>query len=446
MMTEIQHVVGGNNTYSSSSLVVVASSEARMLNDSNKGCFGRPAPPSLVGLCVASLAPFVAEIGVEAAVDDNVDNDESGRLIDDDDDDDCAKLCCENVCERSSVGDVRSSGSSSLGDIISLLLPSHVRQMLLAAAVRTDALSSQRKTTRSAVDKTVSALVDSSWDTLCLKGTRVSDAGLKEVLDKCSKRLRRVDISHCKELSGNALTMVVRACPYLEELRMGCAPHDAGVMPFLKLLAKKRRFAFERDVDNWEERDDAVGGGGGNSNNGMDDSSSHSSSSMDEINFGSRLQKVIWCGPAGASAVRTSAAACPSECSSSLYSSHWQLAGLELECHADTPLDECFAASLPSDFLDTSLNKLTIANDKSDWSGLHDDADVDASFDTSTVTKYKTTSKPVVHIAERFRRAYESRALRLEPKRAKNRRRKERDKAASDDDHLPKHHQLHWDA
>ncbi|CAI5943509.1 unnamed protein product, partial [Closterium sp. NIES-64] len=90
------------------------------------------------------------------------------------------------------------------------LLPSHARLALTAIARRRGLLS----------DWLLEALVDDTWQIVDLCGSNVSDQGLCHVAQTCTK-LVALDIRECNALSLQALTLLLKACPALQVLRMG---------------------------------------------------------------------------------------------------------------------------------------------------------------------------------------------------------------------------------
>lgn len=241
------------------------------------------------------------------------------------------------------------------------------------------------------------ALVEPGWegvgvlDVSCLP---LSDAGLARVLAAAEGpagrgaggRLTAVDLTSCGNLSGNALGALM-ALPRLRVLRIGgTSSYGAAVPLFLRSVAAARRETLAQETDDWEEREEA---------------SSGAQSQWAE------LAVVHWTGAAA------SATPAPSV---------GELAGVALERGAAAPLDAGVAATagLPRAALLRRAHATGAAvSSEEAWEGL-----------SSPLAE--AARKPLTrHISERFRRAYEARALRLEGKRAKNRRKVERQAAAA---------------
>ncbi|CAI5975993.1 unnamed protein product [Closterium sp. NIES-64] len=72
-------------------------------------------------------------------------------------------------------------------------------------------------------DWLLEALVDDTWQIVDLCGSNVSDQGLCHVAQTCTK-LVALDIRECNALSLQALTLLLKACPALQVLRMGGSP------------------------------------------------------------------------------------------------------------------------------------------------------------------------------------------------------------------------------
>ncbi|CAI5478022.1 unnamed protein product [Closterium sp. Yama58-4] len=93
------------------------------------------------------------------------------------------------------------------------LLPPHARLALTAIARRRGLLS----------DWLLEALVDDTWQIVDLSGSDVSDQSLCHVAQTCPT-LVALDIRECNAVSLHALTLLLKACPALQVLRMGGSP------------------------------------------------------------------------------------------------------------------------------------------------------------------------------------------------------------------------------
>ncbi|CAI7914337.1 unnamed protein product [Closterium sp. NIES-54] len=93
------------------------------------------------------------------------------------------------------------------------LLPPHARLALTAIARRRGLL----------FDWLLETLVDDTWHSVDLCGSDVSDQGLCHVAQTCPN-LVALDIRECNAMSLHGLTLLLKACPALQLLRMGGSP------------------------------------------------------------------------------------------------------------------------------------------------------------------------------------------------------------------------------
>ncbi|KAL5715407.1 hypothetical protein ACHQM5_017232 [Ranunculus cassubicifolius] len=247
---------------------------------------------------------------------------------------------------------------------ISASFPPHTKMAMMAISRRRKLLN----------DEILISLVDSSWDTLDISGSHVSDFGLIQVAKRCPS-LRAVDVSLCCQVSAVGVSELLKHCCLLETLRCGgCPRSDAAVRRCLGIMKPKLN-----DVagDSWEEL--------------LDDN-------KDISNGAESLRWLLW--PKIDEDSRESLAA---ECPRILVnpdSSPFSLRGAQVpkEAIADIPLDEAFVRDI----------------DPKTWEAV-----------PTTSSPRLTTSQGhggEVHIAERFRQAFVERDARLAPKRAKNER------------------------
>ncbi|CAI5529816.1 unnamed protein product [Closterium sp. Naga37s-1] len=100
------------------------------------------------------------------------------------------------------------------------LLPPHARLALTAIARRRGLL----------FDWLLEALVDDTWHSVDLCGSDVSDQGLCHVAQTCPN-LVALDIRECNAVSLHGLTLLLKACPALQLLRMGLLPIPSFRVP-----------------------------------------------------------------------------------------------------------------------------------------------------------------------------------------------------------------------
>ncbi|KAA0025152.1 protein AMN1-like protein [Cucumis melo var. makuwa] len=129
-------------------------------------------------------------------------------------------------------------------DEISANFPSDVKQSIAAVARRRELLN----------DDVIISLVDSSWETLDVSGSEVSDFGLAEIGKTC-KSLRAVDISRCNKITAAGVSELVQHCCSLETLRCGgCPRSDATARRSLDIFKPR---LDDIEGDSWEELDTA---------------------------------------------------------------------------------------------------------------------------------------------------------------------------------------------
>lgn len=372
-----------------------------------RGRVGSMAAASLRGLCLAALAPHVACLAdgtasaAAAGGEEEWGEGEGGWASDDggrDGDRDGAPVGARTApgTRHSTAADVHSPVAC---------LPPELRAGLLAAARRLGALS---RAPASVADAAVLALVAPGWEgvrSLDVSGLPLSDGGLERVLRAADGGARaagvaRVDIRGCANLSGNALGLLATVRG-LREVRVGGGgggspnvAHDASVAGWLRRVASARRSALAEEVDSWEDRgceDDASASEAGHLDGGGDEGCASPGSQWET------LEKVVWVG--AASLADASVA---------------ELAGVVVEATAEHPLDDGVARAVELPRSLARRARTFPGASSACWAALE------------SPLAESLGARPVRHIAERFRRAYESRDLRLEPKRARNRRKAER--------------------
>ncbi|CAK9309611.1 unnamed protein product [Citrullus colocynthis] len=129
-------------------------------------------------------------------------------------------------------------------DEISANFPSDMKQSLAAVARRRKLLNND----------VIISLADSSWETLDVSGSEVSDFGLAEVAKTC-KFLRAVDISRCNKITPAGVSELVQHCCSLETLRCGGCPRSDDTARRCLDIFKPRLDDIEGD--SWEELDTA---------------------------------------------------------------------------------------------------------------------------------------------------------------------------------------------
>ncbi|XP_023525892.1 uncharacterized protein LOC111789373 [Cucurbita pepo subsp. pepo] len=129
-------------------------------------------------------------------------------------------------------------------DEISASFPSDVKQSITAIARRRKLLD----------DDVVISLADSSWETLDVSGSDVSDFGLTKVAKTC-KFLRAVDISRCNKITAAGVSELVQHCCSLETLRCGGCPRSDDTARRCLDIFKPRLDDIEGD--SWEDLDTA---------------------------------------------------------------------------------------------------------------------------------------------------------------------------------------------
>ncbi|CAN8273748.1 unnamed protein product [Cochlearia groenlandica] len=137
-------------------------------------------------------------------------------------------------------------------DDISVIFPSDIKISIAAIAKRRKLLD----------DSLVISLADSSWETLDVSGSDVTDTGLAKVAEIC-KSLRAVDISRCNKITSIGVSELVQHCRTLETLRCGGCPSSEST-------ARRSLSIFKPNLNNieggsWEELDTTDIGHGGES-------------------------------------------------------------------------------------------------------------------------------------------------------------------------------------
>lgn len=127
-------------------------------------------------------------------------------------------------------------------DEIALAFPSHIKLVLVAIARRRKMLN----------DDVLIALTDSSWETLDISGSNVSDSGLRHVMNVC-QHLRAVDISRCSRITSRGVSDFLQLCHSLEILRWGGCPRSQDTARRCLYLLKPNLNNVEGD--SWEELD-----------------------------------------------------------------------------------------------------------------------------------------------------------------------------------------------
>ncbi|XP_042952309.1 uncharacterized protein LOC122289404 [Carya illinoinensis] len=101
-------------------------------------------------------------------------------------------------------------------------------------------------------DDVIISLADSSWETLDISVSDVSDLGLGKVMEAC-KSLRAVDISRCDKITTAGYSELVQNCHSLETLRCGGSPRSDYTARRCSGIFKPK--LNDVDGESWEELD-----------------------------------------------------------------------------------------------------------------------------------------------------------------------------------------------